>query len=90
MLTDEGIMSIAEVYRNWETREKLSRVVPLEAVRASDYNLSPSQFVEINGKVQHRLISDILADLVIAKAESHKADIELTAILRKLGLEEVK
>ena len=50
-LTDEGIAAIAEVYRSWVTREKLSRVVTLEEVRATDYNLSPSHFVEINGKV---------------------------------------
>ncbi len=33
VLTDEGIAAVAEVYRNWETREKLSRIVTLEEVR---------------------------------------------------------
>ena len=47
MLTDAGIAAVAEVYRAWETREKLSRVVTLDEVRAADYNLSPSQFVEV-------------------------------------------
>ncbi len=88
VLTDEGIATIAEVYRNWETREKLSRVVTLEEVQKSDYNLSPSQFVEINGKVQHRPLSDILSDLAVAKEEREQADIELTTVLVKLGLEE--
>lgn len=88
-LTDGGIAVIAEVYRNWETRAKLSRVVTLEEVRASDYNLSPSQFVEINGKVQHRSLNDILVNLAVAKEERELADTELTAILAKLGLEEI-
>ena len=87
VLTDEGIATVAEVYRNWETRERLSRVVTLEEVRASDYNLSPSQFVEINGKVHHRLWSDILVDLAIAKAERARADVELSAALARLGLD---
>lgn len=84
VLTDEGIAAIAGVYRNWETREKLSRVITLEDVRATDYNLSPSQFVEINGKVQHRSISEILADLAVAKKGREKADAELDTVLTKL------
>ncbi|MFY9227465.1 MAG: N-6 DNA methylase [Blastocatellia bacterium] len=85
VLTDEGISAIVEVYRNWETREKLSKVVTLEQIRVSDYNLSPSQFVEIGEKATHRPISEILADLAIAKEEREKADRELTTILLKLG-----
>ena len=85
-LTDEGISHVAEVYRNWEAREKLSRVVTLEEVRSSDYSLSPSQFVEINGKVQYRPMSDILGDLAIAKTEREQADIKLAKVLSKLGL----
>lgn len=87
VLTDAGIAAVAEVYRNWETREKLSRVVTLDEVRAADYNLSPSQFVEVNDKVQHRPLADILADLAVAHAERERADAELSAVLAKLGLE---
>jgi type I restriction enzyme M protein len=58
----------------------------LEEVRTTDYNLSPSQFVEINGKVQHRPLSNILADLTVAREERDHADTELEAILAKLKL----
>ncbi len=86
VLTDEGIAAVAEVYRNWETKEKLSRIITLEQVRATDFNFSPSQFVEINGKVQHRPLSDILADLTVARGEREQADVELAKVLAKLGL----
>ena len=46
-LTDEGVAAVVEVYRKWETREKLSRVITLAEAREADYNLSPSLFVEI-------------------------------------------
>ncbi len=85
-LTGEGIRAVAEVYERWETREKLSRVVTLEDVRAADYNLSPSQFVEVNDRAQHRPLNEILADLKAARAEREGADIELNAVLEKLGL----
>jgi type I restriction enzyme M protein len=87
VLTDAGIAVVAEAYRAWATREKLSRVVTLEEVRATDYNLSPSQFVEVNDKVQHRPLADILADLAVARVEREQADAELADVLAKLGLD---
>ena len=86
-LTDAGIAAVAEVYRAWETRPKLSRVVTLEEVRAADYNLSPSQFVEVADRVEHRPLPDILADLAAARAERERADAALAEALAKLGLE---
>lgn len=85
VLTNEGVRAIVEVYNSWETREKLSKVVSLEEIRNADYNLSPSQFVEVADKATHRPISEILADLAIAKDEREKADEELSAIILKLG-----
>ncbi len=86
VLTDAGIIAVAKVYWAWETREKLSRVVTLDEVRAADYNLSPSQFVEVNDQVQHRPLADILADLAVVRAEREQADAELAGVLARLGL----
>jgi len=85
-LTDAGIKAVAEVYRNWETREKLSRVVTKKDVQEADYNLSPSQFVEINDKVTHRPISEILRDLEVARSEKEKVDKDLAEVLATLDL----
>jgi type I restriction enzyme M protein len=84
LLTPDGIAAVAEVYRLWETRAKLSRVVPLADVRAADYNLSPSQFVEVTDRAQHRPLPDILADLATARTERERADTDLAAILSQL------
>ncbi len=54
--------------------------------RAADYNLSPSQFVEINDRVTHRPLPEILRDLDAARLERGKADAVLAEILAKLGL----
>lgn len=85
-LTDEGIRAVAEVYSRWETKEKLSRVVTLADVQTADYNLSPSQFVELNDKVQHRQLSKIIENLRDAGEERERADAELNQVLAKLGL----
>ncbi|MGI8500398.1 MAG: N-6 DNA methylase, partial [Hassallia sp.] len=87
ILTKEGIKAVGEVYGNWETREKLSKVVKLEELREADYNLSPSQFVDVSDKVVHRAIADILTDLAVARQEREWADKDLAEVLANLRLE---
>ena len=85
-LTDEGIDVAAEVYQAWESREKLSTVITLQDARKTDYNLSPSQFVDVSDKVEHRPVSEILADLTEARITREKADKTLEDVLIRLGL----
>ena len=86
VLTDEGINAATEVYQAWESREKLSEVIALEDVRRTDYNLSPSQFVDVGDKVEHRPISEILEELREARIAREKADKTLEEVLTPLGL----
>ena len=85
-LADEGIDVAAEAYQAWESREKLSAVITLENARKTDYNLSPSQFVDVGDKVEHRPVSEILADLTEARIAREKADKTLENVLTRLGL----
>ncbi|MBE9017315.1 hypothetical protein IQ272_14460 [Chroococcidiopsidales cyanobacterium LEGE 13417] len=49
-----------------------------------DYNLSLSQFVEVNDKVTRRPIQDILADLAVARQEREWADKDLALGIGKI------
>ena len=86
VLTDEGIDVAAEVYQAWESREKLSAVITLEDARKTDYNLSPSQFVDVADEVEYRPIHQILADLTEARIVREKADKALEDVLIQLSL----
>ena len=88
ILTDEGIDAATEVYQAWESREKLSNVITLEDAQKTDYNLSPSQFVDVGDKVEHRPVNEILADLTDASITREKADKALVDVLVRLGLNE--
>lgn len=55
-----------------------------KSLRIIDYNLSPSQLVEVNGKVTHRPIPDILADLAVARQERKWADKDLALGIGKI------
>ena len=85
VLTDEGIDAASEVYRAWESREKLSNVITLKDARKTDYNLSPSQFVDVSDKIEHRPVHEILADLSEARIAREKADRVLEDVLIQLG-----
>jgi type I restriction enzyme M protein len=85
-LTAEGIAAITETYRTWETREKLSRVVTLEELQKADYNLSPSQFVDVANAATYRPLQEIMADLAMVRAEREKADLTLAKLIGELRL----
>ena len=78
-LTDEGIDAVTDVFKNWETREKLSKIVTLAEAKTADYNLSPSQFVEVGEKISHRSLSAILEDLAVARVQRECVDEELVS-----------
>ena len=88
ILTDDAIDAATEVYQAWESREKLSSVITLEDTQKTDYNLSPSQFVDVGDKVEHRPVNEILADLTEARIAREKADSGLEDVLARLGLTE--
>ncbi len=62
ILTEEAIPAVTQAYRNWETREQFSRVVTLDEVRASDYNLSPANVVVVNTRMPPIFVSHSHAD----------------------------
>ena len=80
-LTEDGIAAVTDAYRAWESREKLSRVISLAEARTADYNLSPSQFVIVTDRAQHRPLDTILADIAEARIERERADAELARVL---------
>ena len=88
ILTDGGIDAATEVYQAWESREKLSNVITLEDAQKTDYNLSPSQFVDVGDTVEHRPVNEILVDLTEARIAREKADKTLADMLTRLGLNE--
>ena len=88
ILTDEGIDVATEVYQAWESREKLSSVITLEDAQKTDYNLSPSQFVDVGDTVEHRPLNAILGDLAEVHIAREQADKALDAVLARLGLNE--
>ena len=88
ILTDDAIEAATEVYQAWESREKLSNVITLADAQKTDYNLSPSQFVDVGDTIEHRPVNEILSDLTEARITREKADNALEDVLARLRLNE--
>ena len=89
ILTDEGINKIVDVYNNWKNIDKFCQIIStLEAIKA-DYNIVPSQFVNLVEKSTHRRISKIIDDIQNIQKEREQADFVLNEILNKLTLTEL-
>ncbi|GER88960.1 DNA methyltransferase [Dictyobacter vulcani] len=86
-LTGEGIEVIKQAFYSWEEIEKLSRLITVSEVSKVDYNLSPSQFVDVNDIVTHRSLRFIMEDLLTVKSNREQADIQLSKLLAKLNLD---
>jgi type I restriction enzyme M protein len=85
-LTDEGIEAVSKVFQRWETRTKLSRVVALEEIRGTDFNLSPSLYVDTNESVKHRPLSEIMKELKNIRTERTRLDAALESIASRLQI----
>jgi type I restriction enzyme M protein len=85
-LTDEGIEQVYEIYKNWEEREGLSKIVSKEEVARNDYNLSPSRYVAINGEEDILDLNEAMVELLEAEEERREAEEKLRAILSEIGL----
>lgn len=86
VLTDQGIGAVVDAYQAWRTCPKLSRIVTLDEIRTADYNLSPSQFVEVADRLQHRSLAEIVAELAAARINREEADEALEQQLSALGI----
>lgn len=80
----DDIADVVNVFHEWKEIDKLSKIITVKDAKASDYNLSPSQYVETGEAATHRSLPHILEDLGRARAEREQADTELDELLKKL------
>jgi type I restriction enzyme M protein len=86
-LPDESIKQISEVYLNWKEEDGVSKIITKEEAVKSDYNLSPSRYVALNGEDDTLPLEDAVVLLKEAEEERSEADRKLRGVLRELGIE---
>jgi type I restriction enzyme M protein len=84
-IPDDSIELLAEVFLNWQERDKLSRIVSKDEIVKHDYNISPSRYVHIGGESQYRLISEILEEIQLIEDDISKNNKALKKIFDQIG-----
>jgi type I restriction enzyme M protein len=84
-IPEEAVRKIAEAFHAGRDVERLVRVVSLEEVARTDFNLSPSRYVETAAPAEHRDVQAILDELAGLDAEARRLDGELKGIFEGLG-----
>ncbi len=84
-ITDDGIVRIAETFKEWREEEKFSRIVSKEDVVKNDYNISPSRYIHAAEGEEYRTLKEIIEDLSIVESEVKETNSYLYKLLNRLG-----
>jgi type I restriction enzyme M protein len=86
-LTEDGIKEIVEKYRNWETEERVSRVVDLEEIQENDYNLNIALYVDTTEPEEEIDVSEELEKLHRLQEEREEIENQMTEHMEALNYE---
>ena len=82
---DEAVKRIAAAFRAGRDVERLVKIVPTTDIAATDYNLSPSRYIETVAPAEHRDLQTILDELAGLDAVAASSDADLQRIFTGLG-----
>jgi len=85
-LAEDAIQRIADTFTAWKEVEKYSRVVSLDEIAKSDYNISPSRYVHVSEGEEYRLIAEIMEELGALEEEAATTSTVLKNILTRIGV----
>ena len=86
-LTENGIKEIVEKYRNWETEERVSRVVDLEEIQENDYNLNIALYVDTTEPEEEIEVTEELEKLHRLQEEREEIEKQVTEHMEALNYE---
>jgi len=84
-IPDASIEKIAAAFRAGIDVERFVKVASAEEIAGTDFNLSPSRYIETAAAVEHRDIQEILDELAGLDTEARKLDGDLQQIFTGLG-----
>ncbi len=85
-LTEEGICQIYKVYTDFKEKEYLSKIVKIEELVKSDFNLSPSRYITDGDLEEVLSLEEAIILLEEAEEERKEVDKTLQKVLSNLGL----
>ncbi|MCX5845802.1 MAG: type I restriction-modification system subunit M [Deltaproteobacteria bacterium] len=84
-LRKEDIEKIASAYREYRTVEKYCRPVPLDEIRANDYNLNITRYIDVTEEEALIDIQQVIDELFTLKKERTVIEEKMNSFLKELG-----
>ncbi len=85
-ITEDGIVRIADTFRQWNEVDKYSRIVTITEIANNDFHISPSRFIHNGENEKYRPISELLEELDCLEAAEQETMKLLRKTLRSLPL----
>ena len=86
-LRKEDIEKIVNAYRGYMTIEKYCRPVSLDEIRANEYNLNITRYIDITEEEEPIDVQDVLNQLKELKKERDGVEEKMNRFLKELGLQ---
>jgi len=84
-LRKEDIQKIVTAYKEYRTVEKYSRPVPLDEIRANDYNLNITRYIDVSEEEETIDVQKVLDELKGLKEERSVVENKMNAFLKEMG-----
>ena len=84
-LRAEDIRKIMATYREYRTVGKYCRPVPLDEIRANDYNLNITRYIDVSEEEEAIDVQKVLDELKALKEERSIVENKMNAFLKELG-----
>lgn len=85
-IPDDQIERIASAFLEWREEDKFSKIVSLEEIARTDYNISPSRYIHVAEEEEYRPLSEIWAELLMLESEATETFDQLKKVMDKLGV----
>jgi type I restriction enzyme M protein len=84
-LRQEDIAKIVEAYREYKAIKKYSRSASLDEIRANDYNLNITRYIDVAEEEEPVDVQRVLDELMGLKEERSKIETKMNRFLQELG-----
>jgi len=86
-LRKEDIEKIVSAYREYKTIEKYCKPVSLDEIRANDYNLNITRYIDITEEEEPIDVQNVLGQLKALKKERSSVEKKMNQYLKELGFQ---
>jgi type I restriction enzyme M protein len=86
VMRPDHIQKIVDTYKRRVNELKYSNIVAIENIKANDYNLNISRYVDTFEMTENIDLSDVSSQLIQLDEAGKKVDLTITAICKELGI----